>query len=110
MEQLKNLPPFYIGQKVVYITGTNMPKWSKHIVSDVFKFPCGCWAIMVVGNQKKHVLPKKSDLWECVQCGKTFSDRVLCGFLASSFRSLQKQTFPLITYSKIIEKELVSAN
>lgn len=35
-----NIPPFYIGQKVVYITGINMPKNSVHVVTGMNCSPC----------------------------------------------------------------------
>ncbi len=110
MEQLKNIAPFYVGQKVVYITGINMPKNSTHIVSDIFKNPCGCWSISVNGNNNKSALPWGFDQWRCTDCYKLFSDKFIYGFLASSFRAIKQQSFPLMTYAKVIEKELVSSN
>lgn len=36
---------FKIGQKVVYITGLNLPKDSIWIIKDIIKFECGCMSI-----------------------------------------------------------------
>lgn len=47
MENL-NLPPFYVGQKVVYIgTKGTLPMKSIHTVVDIKRHPCGCWAVNV---------------------------------------------------------------
>jgi len=48
---LKNLPPFYVGQKVVYITGISMPKDSIHIISDCLKKECNCYVVSVNGSK-----------------------------------------------------------
>lgn len=57
MENLNNLPPFYVGQKVVYITGDNMPKNSIHIVREVILADCGCFILKI--NTKSPVELKK---------------------------------------------------
>lgn len=105
----KNIPPFYVGQKVEYITGNNMPKYSKHIVSNVYKSPCGCWMIDINNTSKIQTLGEHS-YWECCECKGKIYDYNFYGWYATSFRPIQEQTFPLMTYSKVIEKELVSAN
>lgn len=109
---LNNLPPFYIGQKVIYITGISMPKNSTHVVSDVWKNPCGCWAIYI-NNQKTEFMSKEYTHGRCTQCGNVHSNSPLLKdncWNVQSFRPLIEQTFPLIKYSKILEEVPVSAN
>lgn len=109
---LNNLPPFYIGQKVIYITGISMPKNSTHVVSDVWQEPCGCWAIYI-NNQKVEFVPKEYTNCVCQFCNRITPNigkiKDNC-WLAASFRPLIEQTFPLIKYSKILEEVPVSAN
>jgi len=113
---LNNLPPFYIGQKVIYITGTNMPKDSIHTVSGLHKSDCGCYVIQINGQPPKVEIGDISNPnWKCKQCGKQYkktNENCFRRWLASSFRPLQEETFPLIELSKVIEKEkqLVSSN
>jgi len=109
-----NLPPFYIGETVEYITGNSMLKSTKVIVTHVFKTECGCWNILF-NNSNSFIIGEDV---ECPACNKIFSyseeelytGRV--GWLASSFRSLQESTFPSLTWSKVLEKEseLISMN
>lgn len=106
MENKLNLPPFYIGQRVVYITGKNMPKDSVHTVSAINQAWCGCWEIAINGESLK-IKKSNKPMIRCVGCEKR---RVSEGFvydnwLASSFRPLQQTSFPLMTFSKIVEKE-----
>ena len=96
-----NLPPFYIGQKVVYITGIAMPKYSIHRVLGLCQFSCGCWCVDVgmppVGNfslivcseHPENNLPINGKEW----------------FWASSFRPTEEKPFPLMTFTQIKEKE-----
>jgi hypothetical protein len=83
-----NLPPFYVNQKIVYITGVNAPKDSIWIVRKIEKHPVFGWLVYV-----------------------DFTIGInINGAFASSFKPLQEQTFPLITYSKIQEEVLICAN
>jgi len=108
---LNNLPPFYVGQKVVYITGRNMPKDSIHTVLDVKKDACGCWRIYVgmIG------IVYNNSRVKCSVCGiiSLTKDSLDANYIAStSFRPLQESVFPSLTMSRVIEKEceLVSMN
>ena|ERR1700741_4777634 len=114
---LNNLPPFYIGQKVIYITGINMPKGIIDIVIDIKKCPCKCDTHMILLSKNKYeeeFLDSTIPLVECELCGNIVDVKdeleIMGYWLASSFRSLQEQTFPLISYSKVLDKELVCAN
>jgi hypothetical protein len=103
MENLNNLPPFYVGQKVVYISGVNMPKYSRHIVLDIIKWPCGCWYIDV-GQKVSNVAVNA----RCLEHdARMMVNNDVKYFLASSFRQEEKQTYPLIELKKVIEKEKV---
>lgn len=109
---LNNLPPFYIGETVEYITGKNMPKGTHVIVTGIKREGCGCWTISFKDN------PFFDDglgneLVKCACCKKKFrNSNELCGWFSTSFSPIKKQSFPLISLSKVIEKEkqLVSAN
>jgi hypothetical protein len=108
MENLNNLPPFYVGQKVVYITGISMPKNSVHVVSDVYKKGCGCCIIGINGDKIIFRKPK-TGLIECSSCRKGYkSDKIFDskGWNSGSFRPLQQQNFPLMKLSEIKIKEL----
>lgn len=112
MNPLENLPPFYVGQKVVYI-GSIMPKNSIHIVSDVVLFTCGCCAVAV---NSKIVKTEKVNQIICGTCGKykkgiKFIDNGYA-YNSKSFRPLTESPFPTLTMSRVVEKEsvLVSMN
>ena len=106
MENSISLPPFYVGQNVVYITGVNMALNSTHIINEITPSDCGCFTVGI----NNIPLIKKYGLFICVVCGKYTNTDSINGWAASSFRAIKEQTFPLLTYSKVIEKELVSAN
>jgi hypothetical protein len=116
MNNLNNLPPFYIGQKVVYITGKIMPKDSIHIVSDIKREDCGCWVISINGYKLHSSLPPKPyKCFTCDSCGGIMletwtSNDGFDGWNPNSFRAIQEQSFPLLTYSKVLEEVAVSAN
>lgn len=113
---LNNLPPFYIGQKVVYITGRNMPKLSKHIISDIKQEDCGCWVMSINGHKLHSALPPKPykgftcDICNGVMFEIWTSTDGLDGWNPNSFRAIKEQSFPLLTYSKVLEEVAVSAN
>ena len=100
-----NLPPFHIGQKVVYI-GFKMPNGSIHTVSKIKQNSCGCFAIAINGQDWGSNSP--DDLLVCTVCGEdnpAIGNGLLRGWCAASFRPIQQQNFPLMTFSKIVEKE-----
>lgn len=116
MNPLNNLPPFYIGQKVVYITGNYMPKNSTHIVRKCYKAPCGCYKIEIDQNPDWTFIEPKYDYIEMKCCGNVISvmdyNKIQNGWYSQSFRPLQESPFPSLTYSKVVEKEseLISLN
>ena len=66
-----NIPPFHIGQKVMYITGKNMPKDSMHIVKDIYQSECGCWS-MTINNEETVYSPIRCKEIICMDCGKEY--------------------------------------
>lgn len=62
---------FKVGQKVVYITGKNMPKDSIHIVSDIYFYKCGCGVIAINGEKLK-MRSANGKMCLHAACGKTF--------------------------------------
>lgn len=110
MKNLNNLPPFYVGQKVVYITGFKAPKDSIHTVKDVIKQPCGCYALSIETKA-----PREGIIYAdgCEDCGKDYmAQKVYTAWNIKSFRPLQESVFPSLTMSKVLEKEsqLISMN
>lgn len=99
-----NLPPFYVGQRVVYITGVHMPKYSVHTVMDIRQHPCGCWIVNIndISIQSDIAI---GETVRCLQCDKVFKNTHGSGFLSTSFRPLQEQKAPLMTFSEIKEVE-----
>lgn len=111
MENLKNLPPFYEGQQVVYLTGINAPKNSIHTIREIIKMPCGCWFLDI----NKTIIGRVEA--EYVYCADHQSDavkktRITSYWNSKSFAPLQQSKFPLIEYREVIEKErqLITAN
>jgi hypothetical protein len=109
MENLNNLPPFFVGQKVVYITGNHMPKDSIHTVLGCKQYPCGHWTVKINTSSGINYYAKGLTCI-CLKSRIDIDDGIEYYWAAASFRPLQEQKFPLIKLKKIIEKELVSAN
>jgi hypothetical protein len=113
-----NIPPFYIGQKVVYITGVNMPKNSIHKVLACYKSACGkCWSVIIEALSNYN--PK--NIGECthVKCPRCNSvqtkqqflqNAVKGGWCAESFRPVQELKMKKVELSKLMEELPVSAN
>lgn len=99
MGKLNNLPPFYIGQKVVYITGSFMSKGSIHTVKGVNQYSCGCWLIDIgtVGNNPNGTY--------CHKHGENYCTTSPIDYWASlSFRAYQEQKLKLISLTKVLEE------
>lgn len=112
MKNKFNLPPFYIGQEVIYITGILMPKNSKHIISDLKQDPCGCWNIGIDGQKLNIVTHLEYDIIICDSCEKEYSSNfpeVENGWDPNSFRPVENTKLPLLTFKQIqkVEKEEV---
>lgn len=101
---MKNLPPFYIGQKVIYITGLNAPKNSIHTVTDIIPKPCGCFSINI---DNKPIIKAKNQHFNCRNCNTSYTkDNALIGWNTNSFRPAQESAFPNMTLKEVIKKEL----
>jgi hypothetical protein len=113
-----NIPPFYIGQKVVYITGNNMPKNSIHTVLDVALYFCGkCWGIKIsTPSNDDSALESWFNGAKCVRCGTSvdrstfFKNRKIDYWDAKSFRPVQELKMKKVELHKLMEEIPVSAN
>jgi len=100
-----NLPPFYVGQKVVYITGKRMPKDSVHVVTGIVKHNCGHFGIYI--NTKNFNWGPTTKFCLCEFCGKLtpVSPGSIKTWSPLSFRPLQEAKPPLMTFTQIKETE-----
>lgn len=98
-----NLPPFYVGQKVVYLGPSNNGYFnnkeyfvkgikaacnhsqSSHIVSVGILVPCGCTNY-------------------CETCGFDNSMSGSIGLMSSLFRPVQESKFHAVTFEKILKE------
>jgi hypothetical protein len=102
-----NLPPFYIGQKVVAITGTDrLKKGSTHIVHAIyFKYCCNRWCVSVgiKGEGDKPVCNTHNVTHE-LPSNDVFHHH-------SYFRAIE-ETFQSISLEKVLENEtsLIGSN
>ena len=96
MENWKsNIPPFYIGQKVIGILNRFTGK--TYIVKDIIKQPCGCcWGI----NVGTYPLTEKM---ECALCGKEWINTG--HYDHDCFAPIQESHIPSLTLEKIKETE-----
>lgn len=101
-----NLPPFYVGQRVVAIKDHSMGSFKKGDIKTVLGIEklCCCWNIDV-GIKFSQIL------WQCNTC-KALKDTNQIGWInARSFAPIQ-ENFQSISLEKILEKEteLISSN
>lgn len=106
MENL-NLPPFYVGQRVVYLTGNHMVKGSIHPVKAIVQMSCGCWLIDVgvsVDNANGYRCSKDGGIFMKQNTESSFFD-------ATSFAPIEEQ-FRSITFEEVIsiESPLIGIN
>lgn len=102
-----NLPPFYVGQKVVCIRGhqTGCPK-KGHIypVLGVYQYPC-CKTWLVDYGEKAPYIPDVSTCHICKKKNPAFGTG---NFLIDAERFVPVQeNFESISLEKVIEKEKV---
>lgn len=91
-----DLPPFYVGQKVVRIVESNRPdmkKGSKYTIADI-RYCCRKWgwriALVEVDNTRKGVC----------ECGR----RDTPNFAAKNFAPVE-ENFETISFKEVIRKE-----
>jgi len=93
-----DIPPFYVGQKVVAIDSHSLGYWKKGDEFTVLSIKRGCceWEIDI---GIRHLLP----FTRCGVCLSVFPSDFM--YRCSRFRPLQEATMPLMTFSNIKEKE-----
>ncbi len=111
MKDNNNIPPFYPGQKVMAVnthSQRDFIKGDKFVVSAVYQLSC-CKVWVVQIGLSLGVM--RSGLTKC-RCGTFFKTGAYNVYDCNMFRPVQEQTFPLMTYAKVMEKEkeLISAN
>lgn len=98
-----NLPPFYVGQKVVAVINHSQgyfKKGDEFIIKNVVKNKCACGYCSVdVG------IISKLRKTECFDCRVIFNNDGFCLFDPTAFRPLQQSKFPLMTFTQIKQKE-----
>ena len=102
-----NLPPFYVGEEVEYVTGKLMPKGTKVIVTKIFKSPCGCWSMFHDGPKGNFTTSKNTT---CGICRSVWPAITKIGeelpWITKSFRRLQRtKPMTLIKLAEIQETE-----
>lgn len=96
---------FYVGQKVVYITGSHMPKNSIHRIKALFLADCGC-LLLDVGTFHNDP-PAKI----CADCSKIVSPTPHGGYFHyTAFRPLSERSAESEAFSEetieYLEKEI----
>lgn len=105
MENLNNLPPFYVGQKVVATKNHPLGAFKKDDKFTILQISkkCCSWNVTI-----GITMPNLTS--ECRKCGRIWFSDGQWWFLSEWFAPIKEQKFPLIKLTRIIEKELVSAN
>lgn len=103
---MQQLPPFYIGQKVIsilsHLCGLHK-KGDKFIVTGVFKKCCD-WTITIgITSEKKYS--------QCYTCKQDYLRGTLeVQFGSIAFAPIEEQEFKQVTFEKILEEMPVGAN
>ena len=111
-----NLPPFYIGQKVVYIppSSSGSPQNNKtYTVLQTHLQQCGCWAVDIQGFIHNRVTPPQHVELMCGVCKKNtqYAESITSDTHAETWlwsgdlRPAEEMKPPLMTFEKIKEKE-----
>lgn len=93
MNPLENLPPFYVGQKVVYVFEGN---WHDVQTNEP-----------AVGPKKGEIVTVTCLLVDGEWCLKALEYSSDDWFPCFEFKPLQESPFPSLTYERVIEKESV---
>lgn len=108
MEGLNNLPPFYVGQKVVCVRSCDSTKWGTgdkvngvvkgetYTIKAIAPNCCGVGFMVDVG-----LIPKYDVL--CSKCCKNLGKTLWAN--PKLFAPIEKQNFPLMTFKEIVKKE-----
>lgn len=105
---MSNIPPFYVGQKVVCVDGSpehGLHKGETYILTDVKMCKCGYCSVSWGSKSGRSKLT-------CPGCKNDMSSSTLGEWYGKStrFRPVQEQKFHLISYSKVLEEVVVGAN
>lgn len=105
MNPLKNLPPFYIGQKVVFNRSYPLVGIKKgDIITVNFISTCSCGHHHVNTGIKHNAPNVESDCSVCMNEITSHLTEYICS--TTSLSPLTEEPFPSLTLSKVIEKEL----
>lgn len=106
-----NTPPFFVGQKVVYISdSTNgLKRNAVYQITNILIQPCGCFAFDI-GLEKHTSLEIQC---ECCDCGRnvqnpfyvSHDDNFGFWISANDIRPTQELKAPMLTFEKIKEEE-----
>lgn len=114
MNPLENLPPFYVGQKVVAIANYHQLVKDEIYTVRGFISPCKCDVIEIDLPEKcvKMIYRPPGYPMKCKACGTSLKSNGYSHYKPSRFAPLQESAFPTLTLSRVIEKEreLVSMN
>ena len=102
-----NTAPFYIGQKVVCLTNDKVDhvKGSVYVVKELIQCKkCLSWWVGVV----EHPFSMDACKSTC-ECGKTSRTNIYWRVNAKHFAPVNK-SFESISFTKVLEEELVSVN
>ncbi len=104
-----NLSPFYVGQKVVGLMNHNNIVKDKVYTITGIREMCGCGLCCNIDNitasSVDNTIILKGQLVECSTCLKRYYSDGLCYYKTQRFAPIQQQSYPLMSFSKIVEKE-----
>lgn len=96
-----NLPPFYVGQKVVSLKGTSsdyIQKGTIYSIKGIMQLVCGCWCVDVGINIGKQYM----------RCGIHNTEKILSKgirWIDHSFFAPIQENFQSISLEKVLEEE-----
>lgn len=104
---MKNLPLFYIGQKVVCVetNSTGFLKVGATYIITAIKEDCSCGISYGVNNLKPLGGYGAGTKIRCSKCDNIVVSDGIQYFLSSRFAPIQEANLPLMTFSQIKEKE-----
>lgn len=104
MNPLENLPPFYVGQKVVSLSNHESGLIKDKIYTVLAVIKGHCYYTIDIGLKNKSYA---NNLAKCT-CGVTYktSPSDIWWHSSARFAPLQESAFPTLTLSRVIEKEL----
>lgn len=104
---MKNLPPFYIGQRVVCLEGFSKYKKGKiYTVGALFKTDCcNVWKVGCI-----KIKGSSDDMFECACGAKPVFIPIPYYVLSAKFFAPINENFQPISLEKVLETELISVN